>query len=809
MVEVIALQPFLEARSAVAGRAFARPPDQAGLAVCHELSDALDACLSALADPMPPGAAIVALGGYGRREQCRHSDVDLMLLFAAEPDDAVVNRVLYPLWDSGLQVGHSVRKLQQVVPAARDNVQTCTSLLDARLVAGDEALFGRFRDELRNFVPRHRSWLHDELAAGREGLLRREPWQLQEPDVKTSRGGLRSLQTVHWLDLAQAMADDREQAWLTPELAAAREVLLASRNALHALDDRANDRLRRDVVDAVADSLGTERVEWSRRLTAAMRVVDAAAAEALSERPPAPGGRRWRLPAPWRRGRGAPAEDGNTEAAASDLDRLTAALRTAGPSGPLEPLPPSAWLERLLPEWEAVRNEPHVTLFHTHPVDVHIWRTVAEALQAIETDDFNAGTPEAAAGIGDTRELLLAALLHDIGKGHEGEHSERGALTAERFVVRAGLGDEAAQRLAHAIEHHLLLPDVATRRDISDERVIREVANTAGDMRMLNLLYVLAIADARACGSDVWNAWKAQLMRSLYLRVSEELSGVALRTPAERREVTIRELSSRVRAQAVEAHLSQMPIGYLLSMEPQAIGRHIELIESGFTSRRGADADGVDGLVAPVLHHDQMGSIERLTIVTGDRPGILQAVAGSLAVHNVNVLGGTAYTRDDGVAIDIMHVGDARGLSIDEQRWERIFDSMSSALAGEFPIEDRLAAARASYGAEPAAALPTTVDVDNASSDEYSIVEVHAADRLGLLYTITTALRELSLDIHMAKVNTFGNEIVDAFYVRRANGRRVEADDEIERLVARVSTAVAALDGDARKSPRASVASGG
>jgi len=397
-------------------------------------------------------------------------------------------------------------------------------------------------------------------------------------------------------------------------------------------------------------------------------------------------------------------------------------------------------------------------------------------------------------GIAATEEALELIARHATGSMRDAESlldqlSSYREGEVDAAAVRAGLGDEAAQRLAEAVLHHLLLPDVATRRDISDERVIREVADTVGDMRTLNLLYVLSVADARACGSDVWNAWKAQLMRSLYLRVSEELSGVSLRTPAVRRDAAVRELSGRVEPQAVEAHLNQMPIGYLLSMEPEAIGRHIELIDSGVMSRAATPAP-----VAPVLHHDQLGNLDRITIVTGDRPGILQAVAGSLAVHNVNVLGGTAYTRDDGVAIDVMHVGDGRGRGIDEQRWERIFDSMSSALAGEFPIESRLAAARASYGAEPAAQLPTTVEVDNASSDEYSIVEVHAADRLGLLYTITTALRDMSLDIHMAKVNTFGDEIVDAFYVRRQNGLRIEASDEIERLVARITAAVAALD---------------
>ena len=341
MVDVAALRPFLEARSAVAGRAFGRPPAEAGLALSNGLSDALDVCLRDLAEPVAgSGAAVVALGSYGRRELCRHSDVDLMLLFAGEPDQDVVNRVLYPLWDSGLQVGHSTRRLQQVVPAARDNVQTCTSLLDARLVSGDETLFRRFRNELRNFVRRRRPWMHEQLAAGREAQLRREPWQPQEPDVKTGRGGLRSLQTVHWLDLSQALADDREVAWLTPELAEARELLLATRNALHALDERANDRLRRDVIDRVADSLGTTRREWSRGVTEAMRAVDAAAAEALRTGDSAATGPRWRLPVPWRRRRAEDGEEATAGAAgSSDFDRLVEALQGLGPGGPLDPLP--------------------------------------------------------------------------------------------------------------------------------------------------------------------------------------------------------------------------------------------------------------------------------------------------------------------------------------------------------------------------------------------------------------------------------------------------------------------------------------
>jgi [protein-PII] uridylyltransferase len=173
---------------------------------------------------------------------------------------------------------------------------------------------------------------------------------------------------------------------------------------------------------------------------------------------------------------------------------------------------------------------------------------------------------------------------------------------------------------------------------------------------------------------------------------------------------------------------------------------------------------------------------------------LLQAISGTLAVHNVEVLNGVAYTRADGVAIEVMHIGDALGHEIDERRWARVLDAVPRALAGEFSIDERLAETRATYHAVPLVPFPTAVLVDNDGSERYSIVEVRAADRLGLLYAITSAMHELALDIHLAKVDTLGGEVVDAFYVLRQNGRRIEEPDEIERLVARIEQAINALD---------------
>jgi [protein-PII] uridylyltransferase len=240
-------------------------------------------------------------------------------------------------------------------------------------------------------------------------------------------------------------------------------------------------------------------------------------------------------------------------------------------------------------------------------------------------------------------------------------------------------------------------------------------------------------------------------------------------------------LAGRFSPQAVDAHLRQLPPAYLLSTPEEQIADHLLLV---------AEAAG-----GTALRHHPVGNMERLALVTPDRPGILSAIAGTLACHSVTVLGGVAYTRDDGVAIEVLHVTDALGLSIDERRWARVAEALPRALAGAFPIDAQLAETRRAYPAPKPADIPTSVHVDNAGSDQYSIVEVRAADRLGLLYAITSALHGLALDIHLAKVDTLGREVVDAFYVRRENGRRITERDEVERIVRRVSDAIAAIDG--------------
>ena len=778
-----ALAPFLSARADTAPR----PLVDAGTVACEALTEILDAAFRLLAVDTDPALAIVAVGGYGRREQCRHSDIDVMLL--VEPDgDEAAKRLLYPVWDTGVKVGHSIRTLAHVTEAGRQNVETLTALFDARFVAGNRDLYDRFVVTRATLTRRLARRLRTELAERHDQLLAREPWQLQSVNLKSGRGGLRDVQLVHWLDFAEATAARRETPPLAPALVEARERLLATRNAVHALSERALDVYRDDLVPRVAEWLGVDMAGWSRDLYLAMREVDATATARLAG--PAVPQRRWLA---WPRPRGERARP--ARGSERDLDRLITALHAVEPGAgapPLDPLPRSDWLDRLLPEWEVLRGRRHIAPFHTHPVDVHVMRTVAEAIHGLTTDEDDAATPQIASELPSQDELLLAAVLHDIGKGHEASHVEGGAVIAERFAARAALPAEMAARIVRAVELHLFLPTVATRRDIADARVIRETGERVGDAHTLRLLYLLSVADARATGPAVWNAWKAQLLRSLYTRVLDDLGGTsphAATAPEDRLQRAIDALAPHFTASEVEEHVRRIEPSYLLSNTPETIGHHLQLVREAHASPLGSAA-----------RRDPLGAIDRLTIVTRDRPGILQAVAGALASHNASVLGGVAYTRDDGVAIQVWHVRDALEHGIDERRWARILDALPRALAGDFPIDERLAEVRATYGAAsprhpaPGRAIATSVHVDNSASDRYSVLEVSTADRLGLLYAITRALHALAVDIHLAKVDTIGPEVVDAFYVRRENGRRIDSPDEIERVEQRVREAIAALD---------------
>lgn len=930
----VPMQTYLSLREELSERGDA---PTAGLALCRRLTAALDAELAALLDSSKAnngGLALVAVGGYGRGELCLRSDVDLMLLHGGRLPAGETERILYPLWDANLKVGHAVRTVREAIQAAEEEFQTLTALLDARLVAGDPALFASLVAALGRHLRQGRVDLRGPLASLEAERRAREPYPLQELHLKDGRGGLRALQGLHWEHRGAELRDsetrppqddhpgsnlqsaptprgaapgtprayeaasvaplsvaatrrvaaerpnvteqspgaapalqgaggrerDTGAGGVTPALSAAHDTLLATRNALHAVSGRPYDQYVHDLQQRAAEWLGVDERDWGQRLYQAAHQVDRTAGEhwATGSSPPPPAaeprasGRRWprlgrrgaagadsppalraaassvalppgaaaretdvRMATP-QEGRGELAEPGGSILAlaagaiprpsgpppftpaetaliraapgptwsGADREGLLALLR-AGDRGRelFDALDALGWAERALPEWAHVRGLPQYAPFHLHPCDVHLWRTVAELLAIVRPDGPEPELAAVAAELDSLDDALLAALLHDIGKGWPGDHSLVGARAVRAICLRVSFPPRSTATVSRAIQHHLLLPTVATRRDLDDPRVVAGVADAAGDRRTLRILYLLSVADSRATGPAVWSAWKATLMRTLYERVDEELArrvGAIAAAPA------AFDLGSLVAALAdaapesvVRQHVEAMPAGYIQSWSTDELAAHIRLMwpppvgdEARLAVANGAGADD-------------------LTLAVADRPGLLALTSGVLALHTISVLGGRFATRADGVALQALHVVDALGQSIEPARWERVRRDLSAALRGALPLEQRLAEKRHAYRRAAGRPLAPSVRVDPDASTHATLVEVHAADRIGLLHAVTRALYEENLDIHLAKVDTLGREVVDVFYVRDLSGEPPRAPEQIAAIKARVLAALA------------------
>lgn len=780
--------------------------------------------------------ALVALGGYGREELSPHSDVDVMVLHAARgiaPD--VGKRLFYQLWDSGFTVGHAIRNVKDSLRLATTNLEAETSYVDARLIAGDERLFEEFHTAaLRQTRKRGAKFLEalQEATAYRHAREGSASFFL-EPNLKDGAGGLRDSSTLGWLstvfelDVSQLAAVERDA------LEGARTVLLRVRNQLHYLTDRRTDVLLLAYQEPAAAALGFRGNgrpavdSFLRDLYAAARVVEFASASAMAEvagrvarrssrrelaagivleggrvrvtdrvSPAADPGLAMRAFADAAK-EGVPvasetlawlrleAEAGPAEYAWTDDTRKAFfAILAQGTRGAdaLEAMDQAGLLGRYLPEWEGVRCQPQHNVYHRFTVDVHLLTTVSRACELgleTETDPL---ARDVWRDLVDRDRVLLACLLHDIGKGTDEDHSILGETIARQVCKRIGLNPVATDDVVWLVRHHLRLPDTATRRDTDDENLVVETADGVGDIERLKMLYVVSVADGRATGPTAWSPWKATLVGQLFTKVLHviergEVVGRDASDLVRLRTTELRHALTRYPEAAVESHIHQMPRAYLLAFPTQTLIRHFALMAEPLgqadvrAHRTLSDAPGVYDLV----------------VVARDRPGLFSKVSGALALNGINVVSAQIFTRADGVALEAFQVVGAHEREIDEARWSRVEADLGRALAGRISLDVRLAEKRDAYERPSKGKRePARVVVDNKVSDFYTVVEVHATDRVGLLYDVTRALADLELDIHAAKVATYADDVVDVFYVRDVEGQKVtdpEQMREIERTV--------------------------
>jgi [protein-PII] uridylyltransferase len=685
--------------------------------------------------------AVVALGGYGRGELSPHSDVDLMLLHAGGDASSAAADLFRPLWDAKLRVGHSVRTVREASEAARERFDTQTTLLTARLVAGSEELFEQLRAAVTRVTrarPLRRYLVDAELERRTEA-----PYRLMAVDVKTGRGGLRALQGFEWERRREELIGKFATLHAVEE-DQAREVLLQVRNGLHVGAGRAHDVFSPELRASVARWLGRDIHEVAADLVAAMQSIDRLAERKwpeIIESRPVPRRR-------WSRSAGATTSiSTDTSPTADDIDKLL----EAGEPGRVtfDDLWEKGQLANILPEWGVVANLPQLEPFHQHPVAPHLWRTVAE-IQTIAADATFLG--HIASELNRPSLLRLSAFLHDIGKGHGGSHAQVGADIAAAFAGRLGLDAETTELLVGAVKHHLLLPLTATRRDLADPAVIEQVAAEVGSLQLLQVLYLLTVADSMATGPSMWNEWKASLLNTLFLRCAatfgaEELDPAVLGTTRE--EVLARAGGS---VDAMSAHLDAMPIDYLRSVTVDEVLWHVELT--------------LDLPASCSLGVRSASPIDAVAVVGPETPGFRRIVGAVFATHGVDVLEARMFGRSDGLVIDSFRVRDDRtGGVVPGERWERVRVDLEAGLQGELDIDDRVAARAAAYPASDASRPhpSAVVTTDVASGD--LVVVVKCSDRIGRLAEILGVLEAQGLVIRLAKLDSREGEVVDTFHV--------------------------------------------
>lgn len=762
-----ALEAFLGLKESARGN----PPDgpwrTVGRILAERLSGALDASLRTLfADAGGPSlpVALVAVGGYGRGELCLESDVDLLIVYAGDVPADFAQRMLYPLWDAKLSVGHAVRDRRDIARSARESVETLTAMMAGRLVAGDPELWDRAAQVLSGVVKKDRARLVAHLQRDEADVRAAEPYHRLDPDIKAGRGGLRTAQRIAWLHEITGSAPV-----LGAEATQGSATLLSARNGIHAWAGRAGDHLHADALSGAATWLGIDEADLGTGVLVAVRTLEAEYDRfyrserrlRLKGRPKGQkseaGSRLSPLAAAVEGQRSLTAEAIETMATSTgpwtESDRRTlVAWASSGSHGRnlADQLWDAGWLEREIPELAQTVGLVDLAPFHTHPVDTHLWRTVDELLALTGADSDEPWCVDLAESLGAMDELVIACLFHDIGKGRGGDHSQAGARLAAEFLDRTGWSAAATRMIARAIELHLLLPQVATRRDVRDPSVVAEVAAQIGDPQLVRALALLTAADSRATGPSTWGPWKSTLVRSLTRATLAALDGERGEAPAAAA-ITDR-LADRFGPEAVARHVQRMGPGYLGRFDQAEVERHMELVTPVLESNE-----------QRVLAFDD-GALTTCMVAAIDQPGFLVAVAGVMAMHAIEVLDARLWTSGEGVVVDTFHVEDASaGGCVPEDRWERVRSALAQVLAGTLDLETQLAQRRHSYRHRYTTDIEPVVRIGMDGSAP--TIEVVAADRIGLLHDIARVIFDTGHDIGLAKIDTRGGIATDVFHL--------------------------------------------
>lgn len=763
--------------------------------------------------------------------------------------EQVTGALVRSLWDAGLKLSQSVRTPGNCLSFCRQDFALRTSLAEARYVAGDTDLFGDLRGRFLRYlsgVPADRFIalaLEERVKEHQDYFVATA--KLLEPNVKKSPGGLRDLHLIRWVALAKYGTRDPEMLRAAGALGSedARfimetgDFLLRIRHDLHFHAGTAQDVLTRDEQVRVAKLLGFENeghllgverfMQQYHRQTMALhdltrRFLAAAGEGSLLRRvvtrfftrrveqhylaspvevsidPDTPDevlgqaevllrlfdlaretGKRISHPSLERVRAAVPACVLTPESRARFLRMMSVPLRLGGMVRELHRV---GLLGRFIPAFEHARCLMQFNQLHKFTVDEHSIRALDEAVARVD-DPGPLGDVYREVRRKDV--LHLAVLLHDIGKGYEGDHSEVGKRLAGELAETLGLGENERDLLVFLVHKHLLMAHTAFRRDISDADTLVRFVRAVGTPEALKMLTILTAADTEATSPGSFTAWKASLLMHLYARAAEELAGDRPVEDEEDRGETVRRsvrdrLKDRFPGEDLDRHLRSMPEAYLRRVPPEVVAGHL----------RGRRAIEHHGVHVDSEYLAETGLTQYTVYARGDlTTGIFAKITGALAAERFRIVDAWIVTAGDGLVVDSFRGEDAdyageppldRRVSVARQ--------IEAVLLGTKSVEDLLAASEvAGAGNGTSSGEPTRVEIDNATSDHYTIVEIFTDDRPGLLFQIARLLRDLGLSVATAKIATRLDQVVDVFYVHdRETRRKVEDEARLEAVRTRL-----------------------
>jgi [protein-PII] uridylyltransferase len=795
------------------------------------------------------GIAVIATGGYGRAELAPYSDVDILIVCREKtPDvDAVAGSFVRYMWDVGFELGSVVESLVESKKALFRHMDTKTALIESRWVCGSKRVARAIAKQISSSRREEREdYLRQKIH---DALIRYEKYghsfQLIEPNVKSSPGGMRDFQTLVWLGQvsqgSRGLGALRKKGLLLRgeqrELEDAYDYLLRVRVELHLATRSKQDQLTVAMQRKLARALGYrhrgERLDvefFMRDYYHHTRAIHRITADILKdlhfgehvgvligrkqvkqadtlavrlnknkirneplyvfERQKEAGlpldrALRRRMEVVLRENLKGPRATRLMRAAFTQILRSGRNLDLV-----VRSLHESKFLGKIIPEYNRLTCLKRYDLYHHYTVDEHSFR-VLENILALDAPGRDPDDPMVRlySEIDDKRPLYLAALLHDVGKIEGHGHAKKGAVLARKILGRMPIPKAEVELVSFLIWRHLLMSQFSQRRDPADIGTLTAFCEKVENRTNLKYLCLLTYADYRATSPLVWTEWKQTLLWGLYLRAYEFIKKRE-KAPQEVYKAHKKRLLKAfkpgpARARAL-GHIDLLPGGYLLTMDADQVSRHMEL------------AEALEGRSAVVMHRRRNG-LHEFTFCTHDQPYRLSQLCGVLTVNDFNIFHAYAFTRKDGTVLDVFDVEDiavtANGPddegSVDEDRdaefEERIAAiqrGIESVIAGEMDLDDATERHASRWRRKQRSGIPAPAKVkfENDLSGDFTIIDVFAPDSPGLLFRITRALSREGLVISRARISTEADRAIDAFYVGDENGRKIKAAGRLKRI---------------------------